>query len=324
MSNVSAEESVDITPRTGMDLRALDKSAGSPFIMNTIPRNGEFLVRGGLGLVREFGTTLNCGRTVSTDDYGLGHCIGTHHVRTSWGSDQILSIHPVLGFTGNYKQGTDGTNRYGRRATYLQGVSAIVQDLRSGRFCEFVLHYQDATTIDLSSVFPNYTTRFDEDHSTWARADRIPKWAVFSDVSKGNARNVVVAIDGLGLWTYFPVDTAAIADRKNDSLDLPVLPPAMGETGAFAPLSLADGILLPADGFTYVRDVDLGTVDALCTYNGDRTVYAVGNTLFFSDPFQANNVLADSRFVLPTPDTITLVASTHGALLVATARQTSL
>lgn len=306
-----------------MDLRALDKSAGSPFIMNTIPRNGEFLVRGGLGLVREFSTTLNCGRTVSTDDYGLGHCIGAHHVRTSWGADQILSIHPVLGFTGNYKQGTDGTNRYGRRATYLQGVAAVVQDLHSGKTCEFILHYQDATIDDLSQVFPNYTTRFDEDHATWARADRIPEWAVFADLSKANARNVVVAIDGLGLWTYFPIDPAArVVDRKNDSLDRAVLPPAAGENGAFAPLSLADGVLLPEDGFTYVRDVDLGTVDALATYNGDRVVYAVGNTLFFSDPFLANNVLADSRFVLPTPDVITMVASTHGALLVATARQT--
>ena len=38
MSNI--DRTLQILPQTGMDLRSLDKSSGSPFIQNVMPRNG--------------------------------------------------------------------------------------------------------------------------------------------------------------------------------------------------------------------------------------------------------------------------------------------
>lgn len=43
MSNI--DKTADVTPKSGMDLRTNARTDGTPFIQNTIPRNGDFWVR---------------------------------------------------------------------------------------------------------------------------------------------------------------------------------------------------------------------------------------------------------------------------------------
>lgn len=314
MSNI--DRSTDLTPKQGMDLRSLDKSSGSPFIQNVIPRNGEFLVRPGFGTVYEFGTTQNGGRYNDPTAYGIGKPIGAFALRTPWQTDQILSVHPLLAFTGTLKQTTTAVDLYGQRAIVLAGVSVTVHDLHTGRHVEFVLHYQDAYSDDLSTVYPNYATRFDVDHSRWVKPNTLPQWAVFVQVPSTSG-NVVICIDGVGLWTYRPVDPSRTVDRKNDSLDCVVLPPNVGEQCAVSPLALDDG-LFATDGLAYIRQSELGTVTALGLLN-DRVAIGVGNTVFFSDPLRPDNILADNFIVLPTNDVVTLITQVRGVLFIATA-----
>jgi len=326
VSNVDL--TIDLTPQSGMDLRGLAKNTGSPFIQNVIPRNGEMLVRAGLGTLRQFGTSLNGGRSLlqTSVKTGIGKPIGFATVNTSWGAVQLLSIHPLLAFTGDCARDSDFNPIYGRRAQVIAGVVAIVHDVTSGRSAEFVLHYQDAKTENLSEWLPNYATRYDADHSNWAKPAAVPQWAVFAQLGTGFGglpqRNVVVCIDQLGLWTYRPVDIAGKTSRQNDSLDRPTLPPNVGEQSAFSPLSLFDGPVTPEMGVAYLRDLDLGTVDALAVFNGDRIVYGSRNTLWFSDPFAAGNILADQNYALPTLDTITMISPVRGGIVVSTNRQT--
>ena len=320
MSNVSGDSTFDLTPRKGMDLRALGKQAGSPFIQNIIPRNGDLAVRSGFGLVYEYGTTLNCGRIDNPNaNYGLGPCIGSTYVRTPWETDQILSIHTLQVFSASiYDRINDGVvSKFGDRVgQIIRGVVAVVHDLHTGRHFEFVLHYQDALTEDLQNVFPHYATRVNADFTKWATPAKTPEWAVFAP----NSGNIVIAIDNLGLWTYRPVDCPTIVDRKVQNLDVESLLILSGETCAFSPLNLADGIFVE-DGITYLREDEFGTVDAIGVWN-DRIVYGVGPTLWFSDPNRPDTIIANNFYVLPTTDTITMIASLRGTLLVATSRQT--
>lgn len=326
MSNI--DKTADVTPKSGMDLRSNARTDGTPFVQNTIPRNGDFWVRPGFGLVREYDTSLSNGR-YDGKQYGIGPCIGATTVRTSWQTDQILSIHTLYAFTGNLYGGElplypgQITPLYNRRATYLAGVVAIVHDLYTNRKVEFVLHEQDAKKDFLPQVYPNYSTRYDEDNSTWAIPAHEPQWAIFAPIKTGvaagtKAANIVVCIDGMGLWTYRPVDCPIEWSRQNNSLDRANLSNFMGEQGAFSPLNLAQGLLSEADGFVYLTTNDIGTITSQCTWNEDRVIYAAGNTLWFSDPYMPQAVLADSRYVVPTSDPITCVAPLRSSVFIAT------
>lgn len=324
------DKTFDLTPHPdrygnggGMDLRALDKSKASPYIQNIIPRNGEFLVRPGFGLVCEYDTTLNAGRTSKVITYGLSACIGATRVRTGWGAEQILAIHPVYAFTGDAAILNDDTDIANKRAQYLAGVVAMVFDVTTGRKVEFVLHYQDTdNTLDLPNVYPNYATKYDETHARWAIPQSVPTRAVFSPQSNGSSGaqsfNIVIAIEGMGLWTYRPVDIALSPNRQNSSTDRLTFLVQAGEQGAFSPLGLSPGLNLVSDGFAYLTTTDLGDPTAMCVYNSDRMVYAVGHTLYFADPFFAGSILVDSAYVIPTPDAIVCVASVNNGIFVAT------
>ena len=330
----TVDKTVDISMRAGMDLRSLDRSGGPPtrgvtpgcpYLQNVIPRNGELLVRAGFGTVRQYGTTLNAGRIEEDGAFGLGACIGATLVKTQWGAEQVLALHPLFAFTGDLK-GTDTLDDLAQRSgVYLAGVCAVVHDLHSGRHFEFVLHEQDAQSDDLMNWFPNYATRVNNDRSRWSRPAKEPQWAVFTQCGTGIGglpqRNTVVAIDGMGLWTYRPVDSPLVPNRQNDSMDRLWLGPLMGEHCAFAPLELAPGPGTAAEGYAYLTTADLGTVDALTTWNSNQVVYGVGNTVWFADPGNPQQVLFDNSYVLPTADTITLLAPSRGGIVVATANQ---
>lgn len=330
MSNV--DKTADITPRTGIDLRSNAKTTGTPYVQNVIPRNGDFWVRPGFGLVRQYDTSLAAGKiklTATDQNYGLGPCVGATAVRTPWDTDQILAIHPLYAFTGNFYGRQPRFDsplqdpEYKSRAVVLAGVVAIVHDLYTNRKVEIVLHEQDSQIDNLTKDYPNYATRYDEDHSAWAIPAHEPKWAIFAPMSTGiafgtKAFNVVVCIDGMGLWTYRPVDCPIEWRRQNDSLDRPILGPFMGEQGAFSPLNLTEGLLSVSDGAVYLTTSEIGIITSQCTWNEDRIVYAADNTLWFSDPHMPQAVLADSRYVVPTTDPITCVAPLRNSLFIAT------
>ena len=337
---VTGMASIDVTPKHGMDLRSLAKNSGAPYIQNVIARNGEFLARSGFGLVREYDTTLNCGRSFGVapnQQFGIGKCIGGTILKTAWGTSQILEVRTLLAFTGNLRSFVFDINAVppdirdaaDRRAVTLAGLVAVVHDLHSGRSVEFVLHYQDTDQADLTKVFPNYATRFGgttnptgADHARWAIPPSNPAWAIFAPCSTGisgaQSLTTIVCIENMGLWTYRPIDTSATVDRANDAFNRPVLGVYMGEQSAFSPLGLAGGLLSVADGFVYLNDNDFGTPDCIAPFHNDRLIYAVGNTLWFSDPFSPQAVQADSRYVLPTSDLVTCIANWHNLVFIAT------
>ncbi len=328
---------VDLTPQHGMDLRSLAKNKGAPYVQNTIHRNNIFDVRAGFGLLRQYDTTLNCGRTFNVatgQQFGIGACIGAIILQTAWGTSQILEVRPLLAFTGDLRTSiNDPANPvdvFNRRAATIAGLCAIVHDLATGRTVEFVLHDQDAQSDDLSTVYPNYATRFGGDfdptgvdHSRWIVPPVTPKWALFAPISTGiafgtTAFNVVVTIDGVGLFTYRPIDIARPVDRKNNSFDRPMFTTYAGEQGALSPLNLSGGLLSEADGFVYLNTTDIGLVTCASTWHNDRVIYASGNSLWFSDPFSPQAVQFDSRYVLPTSSMVTLVAGWRNFVFIAT------
>lgn len=325
MSNI--DKTLNITPRTGMDLRALDKSAGSPFIQNTMPRNGEFMSRDGFGVVYQFGTTLDCGRINQTGDFGLGPCIGSTTYRTRLGQDHLVSVHPLFAYTGNlrnvYEAGASWTSFVSGTASFdLAGVSVQVHNLTTGRRYEFVLHSQDTQNADLHNVYPHYSARANTStygsqnaQLRWFLPIQTPKWVQFC-VLDGL---LLLSIDQCGVWTYRGVDGPVTPDRKNEALDAFTATPSYGETSALSPMSLTDGALVDL-GTTYVQQSTFGTPQLVANYN-NSAVYAVGNVLYFSDRSQPNVVQSSNTFIVPTGDDLTAMGVVRGYLFLATANQ---
>ena len=312
----NATPTLDATPKKGMDLRSLDKGGGSPFLGNVVPRNGEFAVREGFGLVRQYATTLNGGVLFQTGTFGLGACIGAFAFRTPFGHDQILAVHPVYAFTGDFRTDDQDTEwMAGARARTMAGIALHVHDLHSGRHFELVLHSQQAGTDDLEEVLPHGATRFNEDHSRWYVPAQEPAWAIFAPM----LGRCVVLIDGCGLWTYRPVDGPRTPDRKLDSLERARLGPYIGETSALSPLELAEGVFA-ADGVQYVKQSLFPNPTAACLL-GDRMVYASGSALFFSDAGRPDCIAAGNIQLLPTQESVTLLAAVRGNLFIATQTQ---
>lgn len=326
MSNI--DKTLNITPRTGMDLRALDKSAGSPFIQNTMPRNGEFMSREGFGVVYQFGTTLDCGRINQSGNFGLGPCIGSTSYRTRLGQDQIVSVHPVYAFTGNLR------NTYAAGATWdswlagqngvtLSGVAIQAHNLTTGRRYEFVLHEQDTASSELHNVYPHYSARYSTlptggtpaDYLRWFMPISTPKWAQFCVIDG----LLLISIDKCGVWTYRGVDAPATPDRKNDSLDQYLATGSHGETCALSPMNLTNGALVDL-GTTYVQPSTFGTPQLVTNFN-NSAVYAVGNVLYFSNRSQPNVVQSGNTFVVPTGDDLTAMGVVRGNLFLATTNQ---
>lgn len=321
-----SDKTLDLTPQSGMSLRSLSKQAGSPFLMNVLPRNGEFLVRPGFGLVREYGTTQNCGRQNYSPDryFGLGPPIGKIEVRTSWGADQLVVIHPLYSFTGDLRHNSNlSTVVSGTNGQMLAGVSAVVHDLNSGKHVEFVLHYQDTERPDLRNAYPHYSTRFGTNNLRWAVPTYEPKWAIglqFNTMSSSESCKVLIAIDGMFVWTYRPVDITGTIDRKNDSLNVVTLPPAAGELCAFSRMAMSNGIGA-AKGVQYILAKDFNSVDCMGFYGG-RVVFARGSRLFFSDLDRPDNIVNTNYFDLPSNDPVTALAQVYDGLMISTAKGT--
>lgn len=317
------DQTANLTPTKGMDLRSLSKQVGSPFLQNVLTRNGDFQVRPGFGLVRAFDTTLNNGRTLlgapPPGTFALSAPIAAQTIRTSWGSDQIITVHPVSGYNGNLRTtiSLDADDALGgSRAFQMNGVSVVVHDVASGQHFEFVLHYQDVADQDLMRSYPHYSTRYNVDHTRWVLTQRTPEWALIVPFEG----SVVIAIDGCGLWCYRPVDTPVWPDRKVNSLNIDTSTLySLGETCALSPLNLCDGVLIAKEQ-TYLTQSEFGQPIAMCAYDS-RMVYAIGNSLYFSDLYQPNAILAGNIEVCPFVDKVTLVQSVRGTLFVSTARQ---
>jgi len=334
-------------PTSGIDLRSLDKSAGSPFILNTIPRNNELRVRAGFGTQYVFGTTLNAGRNATAGpvpDFGtflgIGPPIGATSMRTSFGHDQIISVHPLFAFAGNSaiaggKWGTtDVTQKWTSQpqGSFLRGISVHIHDVTTNRHVEFVLHEQDTQSEQLRTVYPHYSTRFNIDNSRWIVTPSTPTWVIFAQLQ----REMLITVEGCGTFYYRPVDPAIgdaepyptrgaheadpAGNRQLDSLNIETPPSWTGEQSAIAPLTLHDGIFA-ADGVAYLHPEDLGQPIALCTLE-NRACYAVGNTVWLSDPAAPEEIAADNFVFLPTADPITMLAQVRGNLVIATKYRT--
>lgn len=313
----------------GVDIRSLAKNSGNSWEKNVLWRNGRYESRGGMGLLAQYSTTLSGGRDTEIGTgvpFGYGDTLGAFVFLTDEKHIQILSVHKLHAFTGNFETQETGVWLAGTQGQILDLVAVNVYDYTSDRRTEFVLHRgtQELTGgIDLPKVYPHYQSTLTP--SQWVVTDASVTTANFTQLSDC----VYITIPTLGVWVYRPTDPGQSPNREIDSLDVDTdtATPArnVGESSALQRVILAEGfsglIAGFTAGYTYLTDSEFSPPTCTTSYQG-RLIYASGKTLWFSDPDQPSHVISDNVFLIPSELPITAMADVKGTLLIWTERET--
>jgi hypothetical protein len=283
---------IDIDLSKGIDADSLEKE-GMSWAQNIEYRVNRIEVRGGFGTLAQFGTTLNSGRTTGT--YGYGAPVGGTLQVTNQGHAQILSVHPLVAYSGTYQ---------GQVLDHLYAFS--VYDITTGRRAEHVFRTQTQWMTNLPAAVLR-----SEAQPAWMSAptNSTPSFAQLADLQ-------YMCLPGQGVWMYRPIDPYAIDQR------LQTVPGTIqnGDDAWFEQVIPVDGVFTDA-GATYFSQSSFPLPAAMCAFQ-NRMVYASGRKLYFSDPDRPDNIQANSFYQVPTERPITAIAVVKGVVLVFTADET--
>ena len=166
---------------------------------------------------------------------------------------------------------------------------------------------------NLDDLLPQYQTCKGESYEAWVQADdEFFYFEEFADILYfGNTST--------GTWAYLPCSFNGIRKTFVDRFRLRDYAGPYGESSMITPVVLSPGI--NTDAYAYVRTSDMPNAVDIAVVSG-RMVYAEGNTVFFSDPFYPNAIVADNFVQVPSEEGITAVAEHNSNLMIFTPNET--
>jgi len=294
---------IDLLPG-GMNPDRLDKG---PFIQNFERVGDAWQTRGGFGQVAQFDTTLGF------DNVTYEQHLGSGHILTDFGHEQILSVFRLRTFTGSVWRGLQA-RVVGRYATlYAVSIYDVTTDVlweeilvpgTAGQRSDIRTHH---------GVYETNRTRNYEDLITGAVGEERCFFGQLDDVLYfGNRR--------LGLWCYVPA-TFRSKPRTNqldghDRQDWVFQ--GRSESSLLLKASASDGLF--TDAYAYFTTSEFPTPVDVAVLNR-RLVIASGRFLYFSDPGRPTSIMADNFLELPAEQEITAVHVFRGNVLVWTATE---
>jgi hypothetical protein len=315
---------------------------GVSFIQNMEIGQSSWKTRKGFGTVAAIDSLLTCGKQQSTSSLdvnptGFEKLLGSYLIKeTSFGHKQIVSIFRANAYTADYLDTRQELDEDWIRLNQYRSLYTVsVYDLTTNLTFEVPLYqHTSETPTPLQNTHAQFeTTRGQQlsmDYQNWvdagqneigtgrefqSNADEYFWFAEMGDrLFFGNKRS--------GAWVYNPADF--IVNNKMLRQRRPQIQNCFtqdykdgyGESSMVIPIAIRSGIFIP---LTYLTQTEFGIPQAACTFN-NRMVYAVDNVLYFSDPEDANAILAEN--VQPFPANIKGVAATQGNLIVWTQNAT--
>lgn len=305
-----------------IDLRALDKSIGNPWQLNTTYRNGRHDVRKGFGLLRDVSTTLTAYRPDGASG-GYTAILGSHVRTTDQGHVQVTSVVRVEGFTANTSESDAGVWLPGSLGQQGAFLAIVVYDVTTDAFQEYLLvkstEETAASVARLPTILPWGQTQTNRDLSDYLRCpDNLPtvSWAIILD-------ELYACIPGIGTWRIGSIDPChqVVHPQTLDAVpgNEARADNHQGESCTVTRVVPKQGFL--TDGLVYLTQSQVGTAQAVCNYE-NRMVYAIGRTLLFSDQDFPQHILANNQQTIPSERPITSLSVVKGQILVHTETET--
>lgn len=281
------------------------------FAKNVLFHNGNLEVRQGFGQLAEYDIGLGQNFEDPTQinqqgfKWGYRKHLGSKVIYTDFGHVQIVTVMAARVNTGNELN-------YGMSAN-LCVVS--IYDVTTGDRWEEPLHRHTGDNnrdqIPMSKWVPQYNTCVDRDYQDWIQIEGDDEFyfAEFRDILFFGSRET-------GMLAYFPAVFRGNRNKQVDKVSERDHRPPYGESSLIVRAVPSQGVFV--EGISYLTRSEFPnptTVVAL----GNRLVYAVDRTLYFSEVGQPTNIRADNYVQLTdVDDEITALSSQLGNLNVYT------
>jgi len=270
--------------------------------------------RPGFGQMAQLDTTLRAG--IATE-WGMSKHLGSHLVRTSWGTEQIVSV-----FLVSARSGQDSFNSSSKWGSYY---SVTIFDTSSGNHYEQVLfrHTSQNKTAGFGEFnnprmynwYGNYETNETYDNQSFSFGVDEPFYFTMyqNELFFGNRLT--------GLLCYLPCDFRESRDRTVDSTQKISWVKGYSEDCLVTRVVPTDGG--QRDALVYFDEQNFPAPVAVTTL-GDQFVAASENQIFFSDPNQPNAFIDGNQVNVPSKNPVVAIAEVGINLMVLTETETLL
>ena len=249
--------------------------------------DGGWVTRPGAGLIARLDSSLTAGKLSNEQDLGLTRVIGSHAFRADFGHELVVILARAQVWATNTTQTLTS-----QRATVY---TLFVYDLTYDTYTEHTLHHHTSEdTLPIWTRHGHYDTDGQVDRQHWYDAgagavlgNRSPvddEVAWFTEANK----QLIFGTSELGAWVYSPGLPSPNRTQANSVFARDWKEP-FSEDGSVMPLKPREGVF--GEGYAYLTPEEFGRPSAACSF-GDRVVYAVGNTLLYSDPGEPSAIAA--------------------------------
>lgn len=296
-----------------------NNAVNSSFVQNMYHKQGNWNVREGFGQLGQFDTTFSrwtvSSRIGLNENEGIQNHLGSHHIETGFGHEQIISVFEASVFMNNLIVGEPAA-----------GVSAYNLRDHNDRVLVYWIHVYDLTTGD----------SYEELLLNNRNPSNLPTWrgtyewnGQFSDpkVRSGAGKSAVSFVEvndtlffsspEIGTYYYRP---SILRGNRGKTLKGPQERNYYSENSLTKEVILSPNRPYQESGYLYY-DFFPEAINAV-TLLGDRVVYASDKTLYVSDPFMPTSITLLNSIRIPTDGVITACHEINGSLLVFTKSET--
>ncbi len=261
-------------------------------------------VRKGFGQIAELDTTL--GLNLDTEAFGYNDHLGSCAVETPFGHTQILSVF----------NGRASTSAMAGRETNARWANLFfvrIYDVTTDSNYEEILYRQTSTyennlnSLPMSQWYGNYETNKSFDNRKFI-AGRDEDF--FFETLDGY---IFFGCKSTGLFVYRPSDFRDIRIQQVEDADANEYCSGYSESSIISRMNLIDGQF--KDSHRYLRSSELGDLIDITQVSG-RMVYASGLSIYFSDPFRPNSIMASNSVRIPAQTKITGVQAIQDKVLI--------
>ena len=261
-------------------------------------------VRKGFGQIAELDTTL--GLNLDTEAFGYNDHLGSCAVETPFGHTQILSV-----FNG--RASTSAMAGEETNARWANLFFVRIYDVTTDSNYEEILYRQTSTyennlnSLPMSQWYGNYETNKSFDNRKFI-AGRDEDF--FFETLDGY---IFFGCKSTGLFVYRPSDFRDIRIQQVEDADANEYCSGYSESSIISRMNLIDGQF--KDSHRYLRSSELGDLIDITQVSG-RMVYASGLSIYFSDPFRPNSIMASNSVRIPAQTKITGVQAIQDKVLI--------
>ena len=282
------------------------------WLQNLWPFSDSVKVRPGWGQVAELDTTL--GLNLDTEAYGYEKHLGSVAFETTFGHHQVLSV--FFGTASTSSMAGEETNAVWNKLFFVR-----IYDLTTDKHYEEILYRhtsentESTINLEMSEWYGNYESNKTYSNTKFVNGVNSPFFFQVFDgyVYFGNRFS--------GLYVYRPADFRNIRRQQLEDSETAEYFSGYSETGIISRMSLVNGQFV--DNFRYLSNSELAGVVDIDQIQG-RIVYATKRSVYFSDPYRGNSIIALNSVTVPTESTITAVKALRENVLVFTEHETFL